>query len=79
MTIKAGDQAKVDGRLVKAIEPYKVKHHWVVRILSGPGAGKTRIMSTGTLALFKVKKNQVSTVGDFNAAQSEFYKKRQDQ
>ena len=54
MAIKAGDQAIISGRRVEAVEPYKVKNNWVVRIISGPYSGQTRIMSTGTLAIFQV-------------------------
>lgn len=55
MKIKSGDQALMDGHRVEVVEPYKVKHYWVVRIISGEYTGQTRVVSAGTLLTFRVK------------------------
>lgn len=52
MKIKAGDQALINGRRVEAVEPYKVKNYWqVVDVVTD----QIEVMSTGTLATFRVK------------------------
>lgn len=54
MAINIGDQAMIDNRRIEVVKPYKVKHYWVVRTVSGPESDQT-IMSSGTIKTFQVK------------------------
>ena len=57
--IHPGDLAQIGSRLVKVIEPYKVKSYWAVKTLKDTNnpddVGQIRVETSGTLRIFRVR------------------------